>query len=52
MTRLSVSSVFHDFEHVAALRSGDGQVRGTCAGFYLVFPALYSDTTDDYLLDR
>jgi putative peptide zinc metalloprotease protein len=49
---LFVSGVFHEFGHAAALRYGGGQVRGMGAGFYLVCPALYTDTTDAYRLGR
>lgn len=49
---LFVSGVFHEFGHAAALRYGGGQVRGMGAGFYLVYPALYTDTTDAYRLGR
>ena len=47
---LFVSGVFHEFGHAAALKYGGGRVRGMGAGFYLVYPALYTDTTDAYRL--
>ena len=46
------SGVFHEFGHAAALRYGGGKVRGMGAGFYLIYPALYTDVTDTYRLDR
>ena len=49
---LFVSSVFHEFGHAAALRYGGGSVRGMGFGLYLVYPALYTDTTDSYRLGR
>jgi putative peptide zinc metalloprotease protein len=49
---LLVSGVFHEFGHAAALRYGGGRARGMGAGFYLVYPALYTDTTDAYRLGR
>lgn len=49
---LFVASIFHEFGHAAALRYGGGRVRGMGAGFYLVYPALYTDTTDAYRLGR
>jgi putative peptide zinc metalloprotease protein len=49
---LFVASIFHEFGHAAALRYGGGRVRGIDAGFYLVYPALYTDTTDAYRLGR
>ena len=49
---LFVSGVSREFGHAAALRYGGGRVRGMGAGFYLVYPALYTDTTDVYRLGR
>lgn len=49
---LFVSGVFHELGHAAALKYGGGRVRGMGAGFYLVYPALYTDTTDAYRLGR
>lgn len=47
-----VSGVFHEFGHAAALRYGGGKVRGMGFGLYLIYPALYTDTTDSYRLGR
>ena len=47
---LLVCGVVHEFGHAAALRYGGGEVRGMGAGFYLVYPVLYTDTTDAYHL--
>ncbi|QIN80542.1 hypothetical protein GBA65_20795 [Rubrobacter marinus] len=49
---LLVSGVVHEFGHAAALRYGGGKVRGMGAGLYLVYPVLYTDTTDAYRLGR
>lgn len=49
---LFVSGVFHEFGHASALRYGGGRARGMGAGFYIVYPALYTDTTDSYRLGR
>jgi putative peptide zinc metalloprotease protein len=49
---LFVSGIFHEFGHAAALRYGGGRTRGMGFGLYLVFPALYTDTTDSYRLGR
>ena len=49
---LFVAGVVHEFGHAAALRYGGGKVRGMGAGFYLVYPVLYTDTTDAYRLGR
>lgn len=49
---LLAAAVFHEFGHAAALVRGGGTVRGMGFGFYLVFPALYTDVTDTYRLPR
>lgn len=49
---LLLSGVVHEFGHAAALRYGGGKVRGMGAGLYLVYPVLYTDTTDAYRLGR
>lgn len=45
-------SVFHEFGHAAALRYSGGRVRGMGVGFYLIYPAFYTDVTDSYRLGR
>lgn len=47
-----VAGVFHEFGHAAGLRYGGGRVRGMGFGLYLIYPALYTDTTDSYRLGR
>jgi putative peptide zinc metalloprotease protein len=47
-----VSTAFHEFGHASALRYGGGTVRGMGAGLYLVYPALFTDVTDNYRLGR
>jgi putative peptide zinc metalloprotease protein len=47
-----VSAVFHEFGHAAGLRYGGGRVQRMGAGFYLVYPTFYTDTTDGYRLGR
>jgi putative peptide zinc metalloprotease protein len=49
---LLLSIVFHEFGHAAALRYGGGRVGGMGVGFYLMYPAFYTDTTDSYRLGR
>lgn len=49
---LFVSGIFHEFGHAAALRYGGGRAREMGFGLYLVYPALYTDTTDSYRLGR
>lgn len=47
-----LSTIFHEFGHAAALRYGGGKVRGMGAGLYIVYPAFYTDVTDNYRLPR
>ncbi|MEA2514963.1 MAG: putative peptide zinc metalloprotease protein [Thermomicrobiales bacterium] len=47
-----LSTVFHEFGHAAALKYGGGKVRGMGAGLYIVYPAFYTDVTDNYRLPR
>lgn len=49
---LLFSTSFHEFGHASALRYGGGQVRGMGFGIYLVYPAFYTDVTDNYRLGR
>lgn len=49
---LFFSGIFHEFGHAAALRYGGGRAREMGFGLYLVYPALYTDTTDSYRLGR
>jgi len=43
---------FHELGHAAALRYGGGKVRGMGAGLYLIYPAFYTDVSDNYRLGR
>jgi putative peptide zinc metalloprotease protein len=47
-----LAGIFHEFGHAAALRYGGGKVRGMGVGFYLIYPAFYTDVTDSYRLGR
>src|SRR4051794_16455995 len=47
-----VSAGFHEFGHAAALRRSGGTPGAMGAGFYLVWPAFYTDVTDSYRLNR
>lgn len=47
-----VSTAWHEFGHASALRYGGGKVRGMGAGLYLIYPAFYTDVTDNYRLGR
>lgn len=47
-----LSTAWHEFGHASALTYGGGKVRGMGAGLYLVYPAFYTDVTDNYRLGR
>ncbi len=47
-----IGTAWHEFGHAAALEYGGGEVRGMGMGFYLVYPAFYTDVTDNYRLGR
>ncbi|HVM66763.1 MAG TPA: hypothetical protein VMU14_17980 [Acidimicrobiales bacterium] len=47
-----VSAVWHEIGHATACRKSGGRPGAIGAGLYLVMPALYTDVTDSYRLDR
>lgn len=47
-----VAGIFHEFGHASALQYGGGKVRAMGVGLYIIYPALYTDTTDSYRLGR
>ncbi|KRF22156.1 hypothetical protein [Phycicoccus sp. Soil802] len=47
-----VSAGFHEFGHAAAARYGGSTPGAMGTGFYLVWPAFYTDVTDSYRLGR
>lgn len=47
-----LSGGLHEFGHAAAARYGGGEPGAMGAGFYLVWPAFYTDVTDSYRLGR
>lgn len=47
-----ISGGLHEFGHAAANRYSGGVPGVMGAGFYLVWPAFYTDVTDSYRLDR
>ena len=47
-----ISAFFHEFGHASALRYGGGEARALGFGFYLMYPAFYTDVTDGYRLGR
>src|SRR5688572_690321 len=46
------SAFFHEFGHASGLKKGGADVRGMGAGFYLAYPAFYTDVTENYKLPR
>jgi putative peptide zinc metalloprotease protein len=47
-----LSATFHEFGHASGLTYGGGRVGAMGAGVYIVYPALYTDVTDNYRLGR
>jgi putative peptide zinc metalloprotease protein len=47
-----LSGGFHEFGHAAAARYSGAEPGAMGAGFYLVWPAFYTDVTDSYRLGR
>lgn len=47
-----LSAAFHELGHATALHYAGGVVRGMGFGFYLAFPAFYTDVSDNYRLSR
>jgi putative peptide zinc metalloprotease protein len=47
-----LGGAFHELGHAAALRYGGGRVRGMGVGLYLVYPAFYTDVSENYRLGR
>jgi putative peptide zinc metalloprotease protein len=52
LAAIVLAAGFHEFGHAAALRYGGGRAKGMGAGFYLFYPAFYTDVTDNYRLPR
>ena len=49
---LLASALFHELGHATACRASGAKAGAIGAGLYLVMPALYTDVTDSYRLDR
>jgi putative peptide zinc metalloprotease protein len=47
-----VSAAFHELGHASALRAGGKLPRAMGAGLYLVYPAFYTDVSENYQLKR
>jgi putative peptide zinc metalloprotease protein len=52
LTAIVVAAAFHELGHAAALRYGGGRARAMGVGFYLFYPAFYTDVTENYRLGR
>jgi putative peptide zinc metalloprotease protein len=48
----ALGAAFHELGHAAALTYGGGQPKGMGVGLYLVYPAFYTDVSDNYRLTR
>ena len=48
----ALAAGFHELGHAAALRYGDGRAKSMGVGLYLVYPAFYTDVSDNYRLTR
>jgi putative peptide zinc metalloprotease protein len=46
------ATLFHELGHASALASAGGRARSIGFGFYLFYPAFYTDVTDSYRLSR
>jgi putative peptide zinc metalloprotease protein len=46
------SAAFHELGHAAALHYGGGHPRSMGAGLYIVYPAFFTDVSDNYRLGR
>lgn len=47
-----VSAAFHELGHAAALHYAGGRIKGMGAGMYIVYPAFFTDVSDNYRLSR
>ncbi|MBV8085606.1 MAG: hypothetical protein JO247_12415 [Chloroflexi bacterium] len=47
-----VAAAFHELGHAAAMRYAGAKVNGMGAGLYMVYPAFYTDVTNNYRLRR
>jgi putative peptide zinc metalloprotease protein len=49
---IALSTAWHELGHAAACRYGGAKPGAIGVGFYLLWPAFYTDVTDAYRLDR
>jgi putative peptide zinc metalloprotease protein len=47
-----IAAAFHELGHAAALRYGGAKARAMGVGLYIVYPAFYTDVTENYKLPR
>lgn len=47
-----LAAVFHEFGHASALRHHGGRVGNMGVALYIIYPALYTDVSDNYRLSR
>ena len=47
-----LSAAFHELGHAAALHYAGGRIKGMGAGLYIVYPAFFTDVSDNYRLPR
>jgi putative peptide zinc metalloprotease protein len=47
-----LSAGFHELGHAAALHYAGGRIKGMGAGLYIVYPAFFTDVSDNYRLPR
>jgi putative peptide zinc metalloprotease protein len=47
-----LAGIFHELGHAAALVYGGGRVREAGIGLYLIYPVMFTDTSDSYRLGR
>jgi putative peptide zinc metalloprotease protein len=52
LAAIVLAAGFHEFGHAAALRYAGGRAKQMGVGFYLFYPAFYTDVTDNYRLPR
>jgi putative peptide zinc metalloprotease protein len=48
----ALAAGFHELGHAAALRYGGGRAKAMGVGLYLLYPAFYTDVSDNYRLPR
>lgn len=48
----ALAAGFHELGHAAGLRYGGGRARSMGVGFYIVYPAFFTDVSDNYRLGR